>query len=132
MARTQFENTASLISPSLAQDFSEILRDYFLRRTNFRLVANDGDIEITGEINGYTVKQTTMTGTSEASQNRLTITIKAKLESEKHPELGWNDSFTNFADFDGSADLSSLEKGLQTQINEKIAQDIFNKTFGKW
>ena len=129
----QFENTAPLISPGLAQDFSETLRDYFLRRTNFKVVANNGDIIIKGAINNYAVKQTSLAGnTSEATQNRLTITIKAKLESEKHPELNWEDNFSNFADFGGAEDLSSVEKSLQTLINEKIAQDIFNKTFGRW
>ncbi len=128
----QFENNARLISPSLAQDFSETLRDFFLKRTNMRLVSSGGDVVITGEISQYEIKPINVQENALASQNRLSLSIKTTLESESYPELNWSDSFSNFADFDATKDFSSLEKSLQDEINQKIAQDIFNKTFGQW
>lgn len=128
----QFVNNAKLVSPSLAQDFSEALRDFFLKRTNLRLVSSEADMMLTGEINRYEIAPINLTGDATAAQNRLSMSIQAKMESTKHPELAWSESFNNFADFDASANFSAIEKDLQTEITQKIAQDVFNRTFGQW
>ncbi|MCB9235087.1 MAG: LptE family protein [Bacteroidia bacterium] len=128
----QFENNAPIVVSTLAQDFTEKVRDFFTSRTNLQLVESNGDLNLSGAIVNYDVAPINLTGGDVAATNRLTIRINAEMTSENHPDLAWKDSFSNFADFDAATDISTIENDLITEVNNKIAQDLFNKTFANW
>ena len=132
IAIQQFDNTASIVVPNLVQTFSEALRDKFLTQTSLSLVRENGDVNISGRITEYTVTPITLQGNQTAAQNRLTIKVVVQLENTIDPEQNWEQTFTNFADFPGTQNLSAVEQTLIAQINDKITQDIFNRAFANW
>lgn len=123
---------APLAPPSLSQSFTESLKDIFLRQTNLTLVKNNGDIVIDGEILRYVQSDEAVTGNDVSSLSRLTITVKVRYTDTKHEENSYEQSFSNFAQFEGTQTLAEVEASLIEDINEKLAQDIFNRSLGNW
>lgn len=129
----QFVNIAPLVNPQLAPDFSELVRDLFIRQSNLTLTDRGGDIQITGQITDYRVRPANITSNETAAQNRLTISISVTYVNRVYPDLGWEDkTFSQFEDFDADEDFSSIENDLVANISERLAQDIFNKTLANW
>ena len=123
---------APLAPPSLSQSFSESLKDIFLRQTSLTLVKNNGDIIIEGDIIGYKQSDEAVTGNDVSSLSRLTITVKVRYIDTKNEENSYEQTFSNFAQFDSRRTLADAETELIDDINEKLAQDIFNKSLGNW
>lgn len=123
---------APLAPPSLSQSFSESLKDIFLRQTSLTLVKNNGDIIIEGDITGYRQSDEAVTGNDVSSLSRLTITVKVRYIDTKNEENSYELTFSNFAQFDSRRTLADAETELIDEINEKLAQDIFNKSLGNW
>ncbi len=123
---------APLAPPSLSQSFSESLKDIFLRQTSLTLVKNNGDIIIEGDITGYRQSDEAVTGNDVSSLSRLTINVKVRYIDTKNEENSYEQTFSNFAQFDSRQTLANAETQLIDEINEKLAQDIFNKSLGNW
>jgi hypothetical protein len=128
-----FEYTAPKVNPSLSNMMTEGLQDKFTRLTKLEQVDMDGDLEIVGAITGYDVKATAISAKEQATQNRLTVTVKVSFINRKFLEDDFNDKgFSAYADFDASQSLDAVEAGLCEEIVEKICDDIFNATVAKW
>lgn len=128
-----FEYTAPKVNPSLSNMMTEGLQDKFTRLTKLEQVDMDGNLEIVGAITGYDVKATAISAKEQATQNRLTVTVKVSFINRKFPEDDFNDKgFSAYADFDASQSLDAVEAGLCEEIVEKICDDIFNATVAKW
>jgi hypothetical protein len=123
---------APLAPPSLGQSFTENLKDIFLRQTNLTLVKTNGDLIIEGEITQYQTRDEAVTGNDVSTVSRLTIIVNVRYTDTKNEDNSYEKSFTNFAQFDGNQTLSSVESQLIEEINEKLAQDIFNASLGNW
>ncbi len=130
---SQFVNTTALASPMLAPQLSERLRDKFVSSTNIKVVQADGDIKFEGVITSYTVSPAGFTGTGQTTAvNRLSITVNVKYTNTLKTESNWEQTFTRYADFDGTQTLSTVESKLLDEITKQLAEDIFNKTFVNW
>lgn len=127
-----FENNASIVLPTLAQDLSEQLKDRFNSQSNLNLVTYDGDLQFSGTIQRYDVSPVAISGDETAAQNRLTITIKVDYKCPKYPEDSWNNSFSQFTDFPSTQNLSDVEETLVTELIERLTLDVFNKTLSNW
>ena len=127
-----FEYKAMKVNPSLSNDFTDAVKDKFRKLTKLEQVDMDGDLELSGEITGYDVKATSVTADEVAAQNRLTVTVKITFTNKKHPEEDVEQSFSNYADYDSTNSLDSVEGTLCEEIIEKIVEDIFNATVATW
>ena len=128
-----FEYTAPKVNPSLSNMMTEGLQDKFTRLTKLEQVDMDGDLEIVGAITGYDVKATAISAKEQATQNRLTVSVKVSFINRKFPEDDFEDKgFSAYADFDASQSLDAVEASLCEEIVEKICDDIFNATVAKW
>jgi len=127
-----FENNAPLIVPTLAQDMTEALKDRFVSQTNLRVVNYEGDLRFSGAITQYAVAPIAIQGDETAAQNRLTINAKVKFEVPDHPEMNWENGFSQFSDFPATTSLSDVETSLIEDILDKITLDIFNKALSNW
>ena len=128
-----FEYTAQKVNPSLSNDLTEALRTRFRRTTRLEQVEQDGDLEITGEITGYTVGAAAVTADEVAARNRLTVTVKVSFTNRKYPEDDFQDqSFSGYADYDSTNSLDAVESSLCAEIIDKIIEDIFNATVAQW
>jgi len=128
-----FSNSADIVIPSLAQDFSEKLRDVLVSRTNLKLIgSSSADIVYSGTIIEYKIMPLNIGSNDQARQNRLTITVKVKFENKKYPEQSWEKTFSNFADYDSNTDIAQIQAELIETINNKLTLDIFNQSFSVW
>lgn len=128
-----FEYQALKVNPSLSNELTTALQDKFLKLTKLEQVDMDGDIEITGAITGYDVKATAITANEQASQNRLTVTVKISFTNRQFPTDDFQDkSFSAYADFDASQQLDAVEASLCEEIIEQLCDDMFNATVANW
>lgn len=127
-----FVNQASLIVPSLANSLTEKMKDKIQSNTNISLVNSGGDVEFKGTITGYAVTPVAAQANETAALNRLTITVSIIYTNTKNEKENWTQSFTRYADYNSSLDLSAVQDQLIEQINKDLTDDIFNKAFLNW
>ncbi len=128
----QFPNLAPLVQPTLSQLFTLALRDKFASQTNLHLVPSNGDLNIEGEISGYSNQPVAIQGNQQAALNRLTITVKVRFSNKKDEKQNFESSFTRYRDYSSTANLSQVESGLIDEINKDLVEDIFNKAVVNW
>ena len=127
-----FENQAALTNPNFSQEITEALRDKFISQTRLQLRNTNGDIQFKGYVTGYQTAPVSVTGNDQASLNRLTITVAVEFQNTKDEKQNFKQSFTRFADFSASQNLSQVEQQLMTEITSQLVQDIFNRAFLDW
>jgi len=127
-----FINQAPLANPILAQQFSENLKNKFQRETKLELVGSNADLEFEGSISGYSVMPMAIQGNQTASTNRLTVSIMVSYTNTLQEEKNFNQSFSRFADFPANQTLSAVEGTLLPEIQDQLAQDVFNRAFIDW
>lgn len=127
-----FENTAPIVSPLLSQTITEKLKQKFISETNLNIVESKGDFSFEGEIVGYAVTPVAAQNSDNADLNRLTIQVEVTLISEISPTNSFEQTFTNFQDFDAAEDFSTVEDKLIEEIADMLIQSIFNKAAINW
>jgi hypothetical protein len=128
-----FEYKALRVNPTLSNDLTEAVKTRFRQMTRLEQVETDGDLEITGEVTGYSVAASAIAAGDVAAQNRLTITVKVSFVNRKYPEDGFESKdFSGYADYDSTMSLDSVEADLTSEIVDKIVEDIFNATVAQW
>jgi hypothetical protein len=55
-----------------------------------------------------------------------------KLVCKSDPKLSFEQSFSNFQDFDATKDFNTVEKELAEEISDMLIQSIFNKAAINW
>ena len=132
VAITTFPNNATLINPTLSQSFTTALKDKIQGQTPLTIVDRDGDYTIEGEITGYTVNPSAIQGNDTPAQNRLTITVRVRFFNKFNEDQNFDQTFSRYADYTSSMNLSSVEATLVSEINDALTDDIFNKAFVNW
>ena len=127
-----FQTTATLAPPTLSQSFTEALKDKMSSQTRLALINKGGDLNFEGSITGYSSMPIAIQSTDVAALNRLTITVNVKYTCSFDEKKNFEQSFTRFADFKSSENLSSVEGNLITDINEQLTQEIFNRALNDW
>ena len=125
-------NIAPLTPPSYTQNFTEGLKDNFLRQTNLDLIKRDGDLQLTGMISRYTSGPSAVTGDEGTSQNRLTVSVKMKFVNKLDPSQNFEKVFTRYQDYSASASLTSVQDALLEDITDQLSQDIIQASIGSW
>lgn len=132
VAITNFPNNASLVNPTLSQSFTTALKDKIQGQTPLTIVSTNGDYEIEGEITGYTVSPVAIQGNETAAMNRLTITVRVRFTNSFDETQNFDQSFSRYADYSSTQNLSSVESSLVSSISDALTDDIFNKAFVNW
>lgn len=135
-----FENTAKLVVPNLSQKLTEALKNQIINGTGLSQVIdpNQSDDIFEGQITDYTVQPVAITGggngttPSVSQQTRLTITINVKFTCKKNEKRNFDQSFSRYDDFQGTANLSTVEQTEIDKINKLLIQDVFNRAFVHW
>lgn len=129
---TPFTNEATLVVPTLVQTLTEAVRQKFITQSSLVLSSGKADLTLYGRIIDFKVAPVAIQGTQQAAQNRLSITVEVRCMSEVFPELSWEQTFMNFSDFSAAQPLSQVQEALISDISDRIAQDIVNKTLSNW
>jgi hypothetical protein len=128
-----FPNQAQLIEPVLSQDFTIALQDLFTRQTNLTLVSSNGDLRFNGEITSYRIAPMSATSQQTSAQNRLTITVNVRYENNTDDQKNFEQSFSFYSDYAATSQLTGgvLDAAFD-EIIDRLTQDIFNASVGKW
>ena len=132
VAITTFQNNASLVNPTLSQTFTTALKDKIQGQTPLTIVATNGDYELEGEIVNYNVSPVAIQGNETAAMNRLTISVRVRFTNSFDDTQNFDQTFSRYADYSSTQNLSSVEATLVTEINDALTDDIFNKAFVNW
>lgn len=128
-----FQNQARLVYPPLSQEFSEHMRDVFLRNTKLQLVNNGrADLEIEGEIIGYDLMALAVQEGQYAAQTRLTMTVRMRFHNNVNPQEDKEETFSAYQNFNSSEMLDNIQAQLVEQMNKEIVDQIFNATMANW
>lgn len=117
---------------NLPLTFNEKLKEYYQRYTNLKVVPNNGDMVLEGNITGYDLVAVAPTATDQAGVNRLQITVLARFYNNKDESKNFEQSFSFYQDFPQNQTLSQNEARLVPKILDQIVLDIFNKTAADW
>ncbi len=125
-----FVNNAQAAPPTLAQNFTEKLKDKIRNNTRLSLVnSENADLVFAGQVVGFEVVALAPQPGQVAQTNQLKIAINVELTDSKNEKGAWKQVFTFQADFPGSSQLLTVQEQLIKTITDKILEDIFNKAF---
>lgn len=127
-----FVNETGLGPTSLAQNFTERLKNYFQSNTNLRIVRTGGDVFFEGAIVGYSVSPVSPSATESSLKNRLTMRVKVRYENKVDTSQKFNQEFSFYDDYDQRESLAQVEDQKIENITSQLALDIFNKAFQNW
>ena len=127
-----FVNNASLVNPSLSQDFTNALKSKIQSQTPLTVIDTEGDYSFQGEITNYYIAPTAIQGNDVAAMNRLSITIKVTFTNKFDETDNFEQSFTRYVDYRSDMNFTAIENTLVGEINEALTDDIYNKAFVNW
>jgi len=127
-----FANNTTLGAPSLSQRFTEKMRDVVSQQTPLALIKQNGDLQFEGSISDYNISPVAVQSTDQSTSNRLTISVQVKYNNKFEAAKSFEQTFTRFADFSSSDNISAREADLVTEIYRQLTEDIFNRAFNNW
>lgn len=128
-----FPIRAALVYPPLQQTFENKLMDGITRQTRLQIVdTNNADLEMTGEITGYSLSPQAVGEDAYATETRLTITVRVKYTDNVNPSNSVDQTFSAYRQFSSSLLLTDVQDELCQQISDELFDLIFNATLGNW
>lgn len=134
-----FFNNAPLGPSNMSVLFTESIKDYYQQNTSLQLVDEEGDLQLEGAIEDYTLTPVAPTGgggpdaQTFTSLTRLTININAKYVNTKDDTFDFDKRFSFFKDFDqNTEDINANEQEFLEEIFEQIILDIFTSSVANW
>lgn len=129
---TEFPIRAALVYPPLQQTFENKLMDAVTRQTRLQEVDGNADLELTGEITGYSLSPQAVGEDAYASETRLTITVKVRYTDFRNSTNDVEQSFSAYRQFSSSLLLTDVQDELCEEISAELVDLIFNATLGNW
>ena len=129
---SDFTNQASYVNPTLAPDFTESLKDIYIRQTRLEQVTSNGDLALEGEVTGYDFTPMAVKEDALASQTRLTITVRVRYMNNTNPDEDFEQSFSAYREFDSNLMVQQVESSLCAEIIEEIVDQVYNATVANW
>ena len=134
-----FYNNAPLGPSNMSVSFTEKIKDYYQQNTSLALVDENGDLQIDGYIEDYTISPVAAAASGNnalgdlSTLSRLKITVFATYVNLKDDQFDFEKRFSFFRDYDPNAeDLSSNEQLFLEEIFDQIILDIFNASVANW
>lgn len=127
-----FNNHAELVYPPLANTFSEELRDIYTRQTRLQLLRQGGNLELEGEITGYSLTPMAISADSYSAETKLTMTVRVRFTNNVNPEESFEKDYTASQTFDSNRMLTDVQQELCDVMIQEITESIYNDTVAKW
>ena len=120
-----FPNQAPLVYPPLSQQFTEGVKDIYVRQTRLSLVRDNGDLQLEGEITGYDLTPMAVKEDAYSSKTKLTITVKVRYTNRTNADEDFEQSFSAYREFDSNVMLQDVQDQLCSEIIEELAGTFF-------
>ena len=135
-----FFNNSPLGPSNMSVLFNEKIKDYFERNTSLTIVDENGDLEIEGTIEDFSLSPVAPTAEGGRDSQfftgltRLTIRVNATYFNKFDDQFNYeNKSFSFYRDFNqDTEELSSNEQDFLEEIFDQIILDIFNASVANW
>lgn len=127
-----FPNRAPLVYATLAADFTENLRDEFSSKTSLKLVEQDGDLQLSGEISGYNVISSGVDASGQAAESRLQMSVHVKFVNKVNTSESFERTFSAYQVFSNEYTIDQVQAELNEQLMDDIINQIFNATVANW
>lgn len=127
-----FRSTAQLAPPTLAQDFTDALRNKIVTESRLSFNEDAPDYIFNGNVVGYEVTPESPQADGRSFLNRLTITVEVEFTSELDEKQSWKKRFSQFSNFDADRNLLDVQDELIAEINRLLVDEIFNQAFANW
>jgi hypothetical protein len=73
-----------------------------------------------------------ISGGDQVELTRFTIGIRIRYTNAEDEELSFEETFSQFRDFESKSSFETVKAELTEQIIEDISEDIFNRAFVNW
>lgn len=128
-----FSNNATLVNPSLSQNFTNALKDRVQSQTPLSIVdSKNADYILEGEIVTYSITPVAIQGNDVAAMNRLTIAVRVRFKNKFDENQNFEEVISRYSDYLSTLNFTSIESGLVSSINDAITEEVFNKAFVNW
>lgn len=124
------QNKARYVSPSLAGELTDKLRQKIVSQTRLKQTnGDDADWEITPTITTYNLS-TSGISNQQVNSNRLNVAISIEVRdsTQKSKKFDVSRSF----DYPGSMTLQQAESQLKDEMLRSLTDDMFNRIFSNW
>lgn len=127
------DNSASGLS-DLSDQLNASLVNRFVNQTRLRLVSSEdlADIVIEGTITGYSNQPFSVAGDQTASLNRVQISVHATFKYTRDENPLWTRTFSGTSEYDPAIDPLGGETVSASEAMDRIAQNMFNDSVGRW
>ena len=136
---TEFYNNSDLGPANMGQVFTNTIKNYFIQNTSLSVVAEEGELQMEGEITNFTVTPIAPTSTGDpnalttASSSRLTITVRATYVNTTDDKMSFKDkTFSFYKDFPNEQNIADVQDAYTKEIFDRIVNDIFNASVANW
>lgn len=129
---SDFPIRAALVYPPLQTEFENRLLNSVARQTRLQEVDGNADLEMSGEITGYTLTPQSVGEDAYATETRLTITVRVKYIDNINPANNIDQTFSAYRQFSADLLLIDVQDDLCREISEELVDLIFNATLGNW
>jgi hypothetical protein len=123
----------------MAQTFTNDLKNYLIQNSNLSVVAENGELQMDGEITDFRLTPISPVTTGDdsqfnnASSTRLTITVKVTYVNTLDETMSFKDkSFSFYQDFTNDQNFTDIEERLTKDIFARIVNDIYNASVANW
>jgi hypothetical protein len=136
---TEFYNNADLGPANMGQTLTNSLKNYFIQNSALKVVQEEGELMMDGEITNFTITPIAAVSTGNpsdlttASASRLTITVKVTYVNTLDEKMSFKDkTFSFYKDFPSDFNLADVQDQYVTEIFDRIINDIFNASVANW
>ncbi len=123
---------AALVYAPLAVNFNDKLQSKYIDQTQLQLVRNDGDLQLSGAITGYSLAPQAVKADAYAAETRLTIKVKVKFVNKNNKTENFEKEFSAYRDFEATQLLTDVQDGLCDEMVDELVEEIFNATVANW
>ncbi len=127
-----FTNQATLVNPSLANNFNDALKDAYSKQTRLSQVSRGGDLQVEGEIITYSLTPLSIGSDAYAAETRLTLGIRVRYTNNTNNEEDFERTFSANRTFPSSSTLEDVQDQLCEEMISEIVDQIFNATVANW
>ena len=132
IAVVDFTNQATLVYPPMVTSFNEAGEDAYTKQTRLALLKRNGDLQLEGEITGYTLTPLSIGSDSYAAETRLTMTVRVRFTNNTNTEENFERTFSANRTFPSTSTLESVQDQLVTEMIDEIVDNVYNATVANW